>query len=215
VVYVPSPLLTHAGREVCEVLLESSLEKGMDKMVIPNRVRVLAVMVALALAIGVLTLALLAKPTQAEPPTANENRGATSQWVEIGFMVDSTDCAGELIRFTGTMHFVDRFFETDGGYHLRLHYNFAGVRGVGLNPQTLEPTGTEYTVTSAGGVVEHFLPTGSTVNTTVDNLHIIGKGQAATSRAHSLVHFILEDVVPGEEPTVKMDTIHINFDCDE
>lgn len=37
-------------------------------MVIPNRVRVVAVIVALALAGGLLTLVLLTKHTQAQPP---------------------------------------------------------------------------------------------------------------------------------------------------
>jgi hypothetical protein len=118
-----------------------------------------------------------------------------------------------LIQRTGTIHFVDRFFETDGGYHFRTHYNFANVRGVGLDPQRLEPTGTEYTDTAAGGVVEHFLPTGSTVHTSVDNLHIIGKGQADDQRTHSLVHYILEFV--DGEPTVKLENIDFNFDCHE
>jgi hypothetical protein len=53
-----------------------ALEKGMDMIVIPNRGRVVAVMLALALAGGLLTLALLAKHTQASPPPTTKTQKA-------------------------------------------------------------------------------------------------------------------------------------------
>jgi hypothetical protein len=59
----------------------------MDMFVIPNRGRVVAMMVALALAGGLLTLVLLAKPTHVQPPTDKENRGAASQRVAFGFFL--------------------------------------------------------------------------------------------------------------------------------
>jgi hypothetical protein len=180
-------------------------------IVIPNRGRILAVMLALALAGGLLTLTLLAKPTQAQPPTDNENRGAGTHRDAIGFVIDTTDCTGELIQLTGTLHTADQFFETDGGYHFSIHSNLSNVKGVGLDPQTLEPTGTEYTITAASGIAENFVPTGSTVSGTMDSQVVIGKGQADDQVATSQVHYIVEFV--DGEPTVKVETIHVNFDC--
>jgi hypothetical protein len=178
----------------------------MDMLVIPNRGRVVAVMLALALVGGLLTLALLAKPSQAQPPTDNENRGATSDWFRIGFTIDTTACTGELIQLTGTLHFVNQFFETDGGYHLRTNYNLTDGRGVGLT------SGEEYIVTAAGGTIENFVPAGDVVVGGLDTQVLIGKGQADDLVATAQFHYILE-VVEGEEPTVKVETTHVNVEC--
>ena len=66
-------------------------------MVIPNRGRLVAVMLALALAGGLLTLALLAKPSQAQ------GKGDQVQRFPIEFPIGPTDCIDELIDVTGTM----------------------------------------------------------------------------------------------------------------
>jgi hypothetical protein len=177
----------------------------MDMMAIPNRVRILAVMLALALVGGLLTLALLAKPSQANPPTDNQNRGATSQQFEIDVTIGADDCTGEEIHVTGTVHSVDRYYETDGGFHSRTHYNLVNARGVGLT------SGEEYIITSAGGIAENFVPAGSLVSSTVDMQIIVGKGQADNLVYHSLVHYIIE-VVEGE-PTSKMEKIEFFTKC--
>jgi hypothetical protein len=183
-----------------------ALEKGItDMMVIPNRVRVLAVMVALALVGGLLTLALLAKPSQAQPPTDTENRGAETHRFEIDTNLAATDCIGEDIRVTGTVHQVGQFFETDGGYHFTLRGSLSNGRAVGLT------SGEEYIVTSTGGFTENFLPTGDTVFSSVDMQHVVGKGRADNLVFHSRVHYIIE-VVDGE-PTVKMENIEFFTKC--
>jgi hypothetical protein len=175
-------------------------------MIIPNRVRVLAVMLALALAGGLLTLALLAKPSQAQPPTDNENRGANSDRFEIGVDFDVSDCQGGSIQLTGTVNSVDRYYENDKGYHLLFHANFANGRGVGI------PSGEEYIITSTGGTTENFVPAGSLVRNTVEIQLFVGKGQADNLVVHTLVHYIIE-VVEGEEPTVKMEKIESFTKC--
>ena len=174
-------------------------------LVIPNRVRVVAVMLALALVGGLLTLTLLAKPSQAKPPTDNENRGAETFREGHAFTIDAIDCTGEEIQLTGTAHLVSQYFETDGGYHFTLRSNLSNTTGVGLT------SGEEYIVTSTGGFTENFVPAGDLVSGNVSSSVVIGKGQADDQVATMLVHYIIE-VVDGE-PTVKVDTIHVNFEC--
>ena len=180
-------------------------------MAIPNRVRVLALMLALALVGGLLTLALLAKPSQAKPPTDNENRGAETFREGHAFTIGAIACTGEYIQLTGTAHLVGQYFETDGGYHWTSRGNLSNTKGVGLDPQTLEPTGTKYIVTSAGGFTENFVPAGALVSSSVGGTVIIGKGQADSQVGHSVIHYIIEDV-DGEQ-TVKVEKIEVFVKC--
>jgi hypothetical protein len=152
----------------------------MDMMVIPNRVRVVAVMSALALADGLLTLARLAKPTQAQ------TKGAVTEQFPVEFTLDASACAGELIDIKGTLHTVNHFTDLgDGQYHVNSHFNLAGVKGVG------QSTGEKYVIPSSGSVVENINTIG-TVNTgSVDVNLVIGKGKLNEQVAIARIHYII------------------------
>jgi hypothetical protein len=98
----------------------------MDMMVIPNRVRLVAVMSALALALGLLTLALLAKPTQAQAQTEHfDERAPLSLQFEH-------PCTGEEIFLEGFFHTsgtVTR--DAAGNLHVQVHSTFVG-QGVSI-----------------------------------------------------------------------------------
>ena len=169
-------------------------------MVIPNRGRVLAVIWALALAVGLLTLALLAKPAQAQ------SQGATSERLPIGFTLDASTCTGELIELTGTMHIVNHFrLQEDGSYHIISQMNLAGVKAVG------QTTGDEYVVPAKSTAVEHSVSSGQTIFGDARMDLVIGKGQSPDQVATSQVHYIVE-VVDGE-PTVKVETLRFSWEC--
>jgi hypothetical protein len=185
----------------------------MDKMVIPNRVRVVALMLALALAGGLLTLALLAKPSQAQPPTDKENSGVSEQ-VEIGFGLDATDCAGEVVYVTGTMHIVNHFVgevDPEGTpvppYHNNYHINLMNVTAVG------ETSGAEYRVPAAYNSVAISIPASGQVNTgDVTIQRVIQQGSGSASGAEELftavVHYIVYD-----DGTVKAEVVQVQFEC--
>jgi hypothetical protein len=104
-------------------------------MVIPNHVRVVAVISALVLAGGLLTLALLAKPSQAQAQTERSN-----EWVPIDGVIDNP-CTGELVSYQGTVHVVSTITQDEGGnLHFQGHTNLVGGEGVGLT------SGAEYVV---------------------------------------------------------------------
>ncbi len=102
----------------------------------PNRVRVVVVMVsALAVAAGLLTLALLAKPAQAQaqPEHVEEHTPVTFEQVN--------PCTGEVILVEGTGHVVGHYTEdASGGLHYVLHSHSQG-RGVSTS-------GAKYTFSS-------------------------------------------------------------------
>jgi hypothetical protein len=90
----------------------------------PNRVKVVVVMSALALAAGLLALALGAKPTQAQAETEKINDRATLE----GELFN--ECTGEFVPYEGTEHFVLHITEdASGGFHFRGHTNVQ-VQGV-------------------------------------------------------------------------------------
>jgi hypothetical protein len=87
----------------------------MDTMIIPNRVRVVAVISALALAGGLLTLALLAKPTQAQAETITDNYRST-------FTYTFSNCNGELVKIQATTHAVAHStIDENGVLHTQFH----------------------------------------------------------------------------------------------
>ena len=162
-------------------------------MVIPNRVSVTAVMLALALAGGLLTLLLLAKHTQAQPPTAND-KGAVSQRFPYAATIDTSQCVGgEVIDITGTLHIVNQFVPVQGGYHVTSTFNLVNAKGVGLDPETLEPTGTEYVISARTQAVENFLPTGDRVIGDVTIETDIGKGSSPDRVYFAMVRYILTE----------------------
>jgi hypothetical protein len=176
-----------------------ALEKGMDIMVIPNRSRVVAVMLVLAIAGGLLTLALLAKPSQAQ------EKGAVSEQFPVDFLIDTSGCAGELIHVTGTLHTVNHFtLQEDGTYHANSHFNLAGVKGVGLT------SGDTYVVPASGAVVENFVQPGQIVTGTVDINLVIGKGQTPNQVALARVHYVI-----SPEGEIKVETVNFHFKCQQ
>ena len=159
----------------------------MDKMVIPNRWRILAVMLVLALAGGLFSLVLLSKHTQAQPPTDKGN-GAVVEELPVAFSLDTTGCVGgELIDVTGTLRTVNHFVPVQGGYHVNSNMNFINLKGVG------QTTGNEYVVHAGNQTVENFLPTGDTVTgyATIDIT--IGKGSSPDRVIFATEHYILTE----------------------
>jgi hypothetical protein len=174
-----------------------ALEKGMDRMVIPIRGRVLAVISALALAVGLLTLALLAKPSQAQ------SQGAVVEQFPIDFAIDASACAGEAIDIKGTLHTVNHFTDLgDGSYHVNSHFNLAGMQGTG------QTTGANYVIPAAGNTVENVVQSGQVIFGNVDINMVIGKGKMPNQVAFARIHFIID---PAGE--VKMESVHFHFKC--
>ena len=164
-----------------------------------NPVRVIALISALALAGGLLTLALLAKPAQAQ------EHGATSEQFPVEFLVDTSFCGGELIHVTGTLHTVNHFtLQEDGTYHGNSQYNLAGVKGVGLT------SGDTYVILSTGAVVENFVQSGQTVTGTVDINLVIGKGETPNQVALARVHYVI-----SPEGEIKVESISFHFKCQQ
>jgi len=135
-----------------------------------NRVRVVAVITALALALGLLTLALMAKPTQGQAQTQHFN-----ERIPIDDIVLLNECTGELVHIEGTFH--ETFHITqdaNGGFHAQTtHYNFVG-EGVGLT------SGDEYVVREVsnmtGNVQDVEDPSAQQNFTMTYTFHVMRKG---------------------------------------
>ena len=90
-------------------------------IVIPNRVRVVVVVSALALAAGLLTLALLAKPTQAQAETITSTERLPLNNTYFN------PCTGEEFHIEGTVHLVQhRTIDENGTDHVQVHSNTQG-----------------------------------------------------------------------------------------
>jgi len=165
-------------------------------------------MLALALAGGLLTLALLAKPAQAQ------TEGASSEQFPIEFTTDATDCAGEVVYVTGTMHIVNHFVgdvDPEGTpvppYHNNYHINLMNVTAVG------ETSGAKYRVPAAYTSVAISIPASGQVNTgDVTIQRVIQQGSGSASGAEELytavVHYIVYD-----DGTVKAEVVQFQFEC--
>jgi hypothetical protein len=91
----------------------------------PNRVKVVVVMSALALAAGLLALALEAKPTQAQAEIIERINDRDTIEGEL-----FNECKGEFVSYEGTSHFVLHIKEdASGGFHIKAHTNIQ-VHGV-------------------------------------------------------------------------------------
>ena len=172
-------------------------------MVIPNRVRVLALISALALAGGLLTLVLLTKHTQAQPPTDNKNqKGAVVEEFPLGFSLDTTQCiGGELIDVTGTLRTVNHFVPVQGGYHVNTTFR-VNATGVG------QTTGDKYVISATSKTVENFLATGETVHSDMSIETDIGKGSSPNRALFFVLHYILT-----EDGVVKVESAHSFVKC--
>jgi hypothetical protein len=173
-------------------------------MVIPNRGRVVAVMLALALAGGLLTLALLAKPSQAQ------SNGATTEKFPIAFTHDATDCAGEFIEVTGTMHFVNSYVaKEDGTWHVNSHLRLQG-NGVGINPETGELTGTEYVIHTKSQSFENSVEPGQYVFRAIDTTMFVAKGSTPNYQFFTRFIFIV-----NPDGTLKMESSSFHVQCQQ
>jgi hypothetical protein len=155
-------------------------------------------MLMLALAGGLLTLVLLAKPTQAQ------GQGATSEKIPQEFTLDASECAGELIIAEGTLHVVNHVkARPDGSYHINSHFILV-MKGIGLT------TGEEYVIPGVSNSVDNFVHPGQTVTGTMDINLNIGKGQLPNDVAFLRIFFVIDD-----EGEVKVANTQFHFECHE
>jgi hypothetical protein len=102
-------------------------------IVLPNRVRVVVVVSALALAAGLLTLALMAKSAKAQGTDFNFSEPFTFSF--------TNPCTGEQVTGEGTARIVGNFTDdASGGFHFQAQTSTSGS-GVG------SPSGATYIVT--------------------------------------------------------------------
>ena len=152
----------------------------------------------MALAGGLLTLALLAKPAQAQQST-----GAISEQFPVEYPVAASACTGEAIAIEGTLHTVNHFTDLgDGAYHVNSHFNFVGVKGTGLT------TGTKYVIPAAGSSVENVVPSGQTIGGSTDISMVIGQGKIPNQNSFARLHYIIND-----DGTLKVESVHFHFEC--
>jgi hypothetical protein len=112
-------------------------------VVVPTRVRAVVVVSALALAAGLLSLAMLAKPAQTQAQTDMFN-----ERVPQTFVIPNP-CTGEDVFVEGTSHLVfQRTEDANGGFHFKGHVNFQG-RGVSAS-------GAEYVVHESSNTHDNF-----------------------------------------------------------
>jgi hypothetical protein len=132
---------------------------------IPNRVRVVVVVSALALAAGLLTLALLAKPTQAQAQSDTLN-----ERVPLALTVNNP-CTGEEVFIEGTDHLVfHRTVDANGGFHVKVHSNFEG--------QGVSPSGAKYVLHTSANNRFYFRAESAENDTFTDTFKIIRQGSA-------------------------------------
>jgi hypothetical protein len=121
---------------------------------------------------------------------------ASSEQFPIEFAIDASACGGEVINVTGTIHTVNHFtLQEDGTYHVNSHFNFAGVKGVGLT------TGEMYVIPASGGSVENLIQSGQVVSSTVDINLVIGKGKLDNQVALARVHYVISPEGPHQGHT--------------
>jgi hypothetical protein len=150
------------------------------------------------------------------PPTDKEN-GAVSEQVPLDSIIDATQCGGELIKITGTLHQVSHFRPTeDGQYHVNTHFNSQNVKGVGLNPEafpeTLEPTGTEYVVPSSFTVVENFVPIAGEIVGGIARIDIVVQKGSDPLGDDQVAFFRIQYIITAEGE-VKLENIQTHFEC--
>jgi hypothetical protein len=194
-------LLVTVGVSVL-ALLAVVVRKGGGMIVIPNRVRVVVVMVsALALAAGLLTLALLEKPAQAQAETIMSNDRST-------FNLLSGTCGDELAQIQGTLHTVAHTtIDATGVRHIRGHFNEQG-QGEGTI------SGDKYVFHDVFNLRENLSgddPGDHLTFTVTETAELIRQGSTTPTddqRVKSLVHVTIN--ANGE---VTADVVKIEFEC--
>jgi len=144
----------------------------------PNRMRLVVVMSALALAAGLLTLALLAKPTQAQAETATVN-----ERFPVAFEIENP-CTGEVVFIEGTLHSVFHITrDADGGFHIKGHNNFQA--------QGVSPSGAKYVVHESANRQLNFRDESADNFTFLVTLEAIRQGSATPEddfKVKALIH---------------------------
>ncbi len=148
-------------------------------VVIPTRVRVVVVVVS-ALAAGLLTLALLAKPTQAQAETGTFSAHAP---LDSGIV---NPCTGELVFLEGFGQFVSHAtIDENGGHHLKMH--------VTLHGQGVSASGAKYVWHESFNQYLYFSPEESADNITLAvSFRVIRQGSATPEDdfiGKAVVHF--------------------------
>jgi hypothetical protein len=133
-------------------------------LVIPTRVRVVLVVSALTFAAGLLSLALLAKPAQAEAETSRIN-----ERLHIGPVPVENPCTGDVVIVEGTLHIVGHdTIDADGGVHFVVHNEFQG--------SGVSESGAEYVVSGVHNT-HHVGRLDSAFNFTIeDTFNVIRQG---------------------------------------
>jgi len=156
-------------------------------IVIPNRLRVVAVMSALALAGGLLTLVLLVKPAQAQADTFTDIDRST-------YTFYTSSCPGDdLIVFEGTEQIiVHTTIDANGVYHTKGQDEIHGL-GEGLD------SGDKYVYNYVGNYHENYsFAPGETVKdfTQTLNVEIIRQGSDTTTedlQGKALFHVTIDE----------------------
>jgi hypothetical protein len=175
-----------------------------------------------------LTLALLANPTQAQPPTANENRGATVEEYPVDFFIDSTPCPdcggcgifGEYIRVEGTLRIVSHFFtDEDGGFHSNSRSILVNTTGAGYTREddgTYTPSGTKYVIVSSGGDVASYIAPDGQFNSGTMVLNVFvqkGGGTPGDETITKQVGFYTAHVIYYPDGTIKVENAAFHRQC--
>jgi hypothetical protein len=169
---------------------------------IPTRVRVTVVVSVLALAAGLLTLALMAKPAQAQGVEVNDRTTFESGGQPL--------CGGEEVVFRGTIHSLFNITEDEhGGVHVVGHTNFQQMEASGV------VSGDRYVISDINNmVVNESFATGDIMEfTQTINGRLIHTGEDGMhtddTLFHATFHFTLS---PDGELIVTVENIVVHCD---
>lgn len=103
--------------------------------------------------------------------------------VPVDGVVLTNACNGEGVTLSGSEHIVAGVSSDEaGGFHVNVHLNFQGVKGVG-------PTGTRYRVHQAATFNGQF--TSATTATEVFTMTVVSAGNYSKFVTRQLVHFTI------------------------
>jgi hypothetical protein len=152
-------------------------------VVIPNRVRVVVVLSALALAVGLLTLALPASPAQAQPDQMFNER------LPFAFTTVHS-CTNEEVSIEGTQHLI--FFtneDANGGFHFKGHNN--------LQATGVSASGAKYVIRESLNNHNNFNEFSESASnfTMTDSFHMIRQGPATATEDEIVVKVVFHVTV--------------------